>query len=91
MTRWAVIPLFLGVVAAPALASAAIGTTAVDRSTRSLGDQMSTALNLLEAKGYARFSGFKAEGNHFVARVSQDGGQFDVDIDPESGQVTRAG
>lgn len=91
MTRWAVIPLFLGVVAAPALASAAIGTTAVDRGTRLRGDRMTAALNLLEAKGYPAFVGFKAAGDHFVATVTANGDQFRVDINPDTGEVTRQG
>jgi hypothetical protein len=57
----------------------------------SLGNRMTQALNLLEAKGYADFSNFKQDGNNFAATVKQNGESFGVVIDPESGQITRQG
>ena len=53
--------------------------------------RMTDALNLLEAKGYGDFSGFRPEGKNFAATVSQDGKSFTVIIDPDSGRITRQG
>jgi hypothetical protein len=63
------------------------------RSTPSnaLGDRMTAALNLLEAKGYGGFSDFKQNGKDFAATVNQNGQHFTVTVDPDSGQVTRQG
>ena len=91
MKSIAMIPLLLSLAAGPALASTSAATTAVDRSVRVTGDRMTSALNLLEAKGYATFTGFKPEGDRFVATVSQGNRQFPVSIDPDSGQVTPQG
>jgi len=79
----------LGLSAGSALA--ATGTTAVDRQIRSEGDRMTKALNLLEAKGDASFTNFRADGNAYRATVSQNGRSFDVRVDPMSGQVTPVG
>jgi len=53
--------------------------------------RMTDALNLLEAKGYGDFTGFRADGKDYAASVSQDGHRFTVLVDPDSGQVTRQG
>ncbi|HZB93808.1 MAG TPA: hypothetical protein VE397_20335 [Stellaceae bacterium] len=58
---------------------------------RAEGNRMTSALNLLEAKGYGDFSHFKQDGGNFTATVNQRGQQFNVVIDPGSGQVTRQG
>lgn len=77
--------------AGPVLASTSIGTTAVDHTVRSEGDRMTTALNLLEAKGYDSFTGFKTDGNHYVAMVTKGTHRFGVSVNPDSGRVTRQG
>ena len=45
------------------------------------------ALNLLEARGYAAFSNFAAEGNGFRATVVNGGQTSQVSIDPRTGRV----
>jgi hypothetical protein len=81
------IPLLLSLAAGPALASTSAATTAVDHAVRMTGGRMTSALNLLEAKGYASFTGFKPDGDHYVATVTEGNRQFAVSIDPDSGQV----
>ncbi len=51
-------------------------------------NEMTKALNLLEAKGYASFSGFKADGKDYAATVMKNGHDINVLVDPVSGQVT---
>jgi hypothetical protein len=46
------------------------------------------ALNLLEAKGYGSFENFHADGKDYAATVNANGRQFQVMIDPDSGNVT---
>jgi hypothetical protein len=46
------------------------------------------ALNMLEANGYAAFSNFRQQGNDFAADVKQNGRQFTVLVDPDSGKIT---
>jgi hypothetical protein len=46
------------------------------------------ALNLLEAKGYGSFENFHADGKDYSATVNANGRQFQVMIDPDSGNVT---
>jgi hypothetical protein len=48
------------------------------------------ALNVLEAH-YGQFSDFRADGNQYSAKVSQNGQPVAVTINPASGQVTRQG
>jgi len=48
-----------------------------------------SALNVLEAQGYASFSDFRPDGNKFTALVSDNGQQFRVVIDPDTGQISR--
>ncbi len=45
------------------------------------------ALNLLEARGYANFSNFTADGNGFRATVVNGGQTSQVSIDPRTGRV----
>jgi hypothetical protein len=59
--------------------------------SKAQGDRMTAALNLLEAKGYGGFTGFKQSGKDFAATVNQNGQHFTVTVDPDSGQVTRQG
>ncbi len=59
--------------------------------SNAVGDRMTAALNLLEAKGYGGFSDFKRNGKDFTASVSQNGQHFTVTVDPDSGQITRQG
>jgi hypothetical protein len=56
-----------------------------------LGNRMTQALNLLEAKGYGDFTNFTAEGGNFTATVDQNGQHFAVLVNPDSGQVARQG
>jgi hypothetical protein len=46
------------------------------------------ALNLLEARGYADFSNFTADGNNFRATVYDNGQPATVSINPFTGDVT---
>ncbi|GEM_PF-4710041 len=48
-----------------------------------------TALNILEAQGYAAFSDFRANGGTFTALVNDGGRQFRVVINPDTGQISR--
>ncbi len=50
--------------------------------------RMTSALNLLEAKGYASFSNFKEDGANFSATVTKNGHSETVIVDPDSGMVT---
>ena len=81
---------------APAAAqppAAAHHTPMVARPAQSnaVGDRMTAALNLLEAKGYGGFSDFKPSGKDFAATANENGRHFTVTVDPDSGQVTRQG
>lgn len=67
------------------------GTTAADPTARNAGDRMTTALNLLEAKGDASFSNFAPDGNNYSAMVTQNGKSFRVTIDPDAGTITPRG
>jgi hypothetical protein len=49
--------------------------------------RMTSALNLLEAKGYASFSNFKQDGANFSATVTKNGHSQTVIVDPDSGTV----
>ncbi len=91
MKRVTMIIALLSLGTGPALAATPVGTTAVDHRARAEGDRMTTALNLLEAKGYASFTGFKADGDHYTAAVMQNGRSFTVSINPDNGQVTQQG
>jgi len=61
----------------------AVRTGAADRETQ--------ALNLLEAKGYGGFTNFRPAGNDFTATVTREGRTMNVQVNPQSGQVTTAG
>lgn len=62
-------------------------------ATGGAGDaaRMTQALNLLESQGYGSFRDFKAAGANFAATVSQNGQNFTVLINPDSGQISRQG
>lgn len=62
-----------------------------DQPIRIEGNRMTTALNLLEARGYGSFSGFEADGPDYRATVTQDGHRFQVRIDPIERSVSRLG
>lgn len=47
------------------------------------------ALNVLEAQGYASFSNFGPSGNAYTALVTNNGQQFRVVINPDTGQISR--
>ena len=47
------------------------------------------ALNLLEAQGYASFTNFGPSGNAYTALVTDNGEQFRVVINPDTGQISR--
>ena len=53
--------------------------------------RMTSALNLLEAKGYGSFNNFKRDGKDFTATVMKNGQSQTLRIDPDSGQVTNQG
>jgi hypothetical protein len=53
--------------------------------------RMTSALNLLEAKGYGSFNNFKRDGKDFTATVTKNGQSQMLRIDPDSGQVTSPG
>ena len=50
--------------------------------------RMTKALNILEAKGYASFNNFKADGANYSATVTQNGHEQTVVVNPDNGQVT---
>jgi hypothetical protein len=61
------------------------------KATMSMGHEaqrMTSALNLLEAKGYASFSNFKQDGANFSATVTKNGQNETLVVDPDSGTVT---
>ena len=47
------------------------------------------ALNVLEAQGYASFSNFGPSGNAYTTLVTDNGQQFRVVINPDTGQISR--
>lgn len=49
--------------------------------------RMTSALNLLEAKGYASFSNFKRDGANFSATVTKNGHNETVIVNPDSGTI----
>lgn len=53
--------------------------------------RMTSALNLLEAKGYGSFNNFKSDGKDFTATVMKNGQSQTLRIDPDSGQITNQG
>jgi uncharacterized iron-regulated membrane protein len=53
--------------------------------------RMTSALNLLEAKGYGSFNNFKRDGKDFTATVMKNGQSQTLRIDPDSGQITNQG
>jgi hypothetical protein len=88
MTRFALAALPLILVAGTALADSPTWPT---DSAHGSATRITAALNILEAAGYGDFRDFHADGRNFAASVTQQGQTFPVVIDPESGQVTRAG
>jgi hypothetical protein len=54
------------------------------------GHRATQALNLLGAKGYGKFTNFRADGKNYQATVSQGGTQFLVTVDPDTGAVTKS-
>jgi hypothetical protein len=71
--------------ALPVLAQADPGMPATGDAT---SHRMTAALNDLEAQGYGAFSNFHPAGAGYAATVDQDGRQFTVMVNPDSGQVT---
>ena len=53
------------------------------------GSRATAALNVLEAQGYASFSDFRPSGNAYTALVTDNGQQFRVVINPDTGQISR--
>lgn len=53
------------------------------------GGRATAALNVLEAQGYASFSDFGPSGNAYTALVTDNGEQFHVVINPDTGQISR--
>lgn len=53
------------------------------------GGRATSALNVLEAQGYASFSDFRPDGTKFTALVNDNGQQFRVVINPDTGQISR--
>ncbi|HUK58317.1 MAG TPA: hypothetical protein VLV50_03730 [Stellaceae bacterium] len=50
-----------------------------------------TALNLIEAKGYGDYTNFHAVGKNFAAQVDRHGRRITVIANPDTGQVTQQG
>jgi hypothetical protein len=61
---------------------------AASRSSDHTAQRMTSALNLLEAKGYGSFDNFKSDGKNFTATVTRNGHEMSVRVDPDRGQVT---
>jgi hypothetical protein len=74
----------VAMMAASSVASAAVveGNHDANRYTK--------ALNLLESKGYTKFSDFHRTGDTFQAQVTHDGKTMTVTIDPDAGLVHKA-
>lgn len=53
------------------------------------GGRATAALNVLEAQGYASFSDFGPSGSAYTALVRDNGQQFRVMINPDTGQISR--
>jgi hypothetical protein len=54
-----------------------------------LVDRETSALNVLEAKGYGgNYTGFRRDGSNYSAMVTHNGKQQKVIIDPDAGTVT---
>lgn len=53
------------------------------------GGRATAALNVLEAQGYASFSDFRSSGSAYTALVTDNGQQFRVVINPDTGQISR--
>jgi hypothetical protein len=53
------------------------------------GGRATTALNVLEAQGYANFTDFRPDGSMFTALVNDGGQRFRVVINPDTGQISR--
>jgi hypothetical protein len=77
----------------PAQTHPSLAQTAGSHENREVerGARYVTALNLLEAHGYASFSNFREEGDKFGADVVDNGRPEHVVIDPENGQIMVAG
>lgn len=75
--------------AAPPVTASANGAPPVADLDNPEGGRATTALNILEAQGYAAFSDFRPEGSAFTASVSDGGQQFQVVINPDTGQISR--
>ncbi|MGB8181684.1 MAG: hypothetical protein WCF13_04880 [Stellaceae bacterium] len=67
----------------------ATGETPVADLDNPEGGRTTAALNVLEAQGYASFSDFRPDGTKFTALVSDNGQQFRIIIDPDTGQISR--
>lgn len=67
----------------------ATGETPVADLDNPEGSRTTAALNVLEAQGYASFSDFRPDGTKFTALVSDNGQQFRIIIDPDTGQISR--
>lgn len=62
---------------------------AVPDSDNPEGGRATAALNVLEAQGYAAFSNFRPSGSNYTALVTDNGQQFQVVVDPETGRISR--
>jgi hypothetical protein len=74
---------------APATANSTTSPAPVAEAVKPGSSRATTALNILEAQGYANFSDFRPDGDMFTAVVNDGGQQFRVAINPDTGQITR--
>jgi hypothetical protein len=74
---------------APATENSTTSPVPVAEAGKPGSSRATTALNVLEAQGYANFSDFRPDGDMFTAVVNDGGQQFRVGINPDTGQITR--
>lgn len=88
MKRIAMSLAVLGLSAGTAFAAMPAMAAVTTHSQAHSAARMTSALNLLEAKGYASFNNFKVDGDNFSATVTKNGHTETVIINPDSGQIT---
>jgi len=71
------------------VAPTAAGGSAVPDLDNPESGRATAALNVLEAQGYASFSDFGPSGSAYTALVTDNGRQFRVVINPDTGQISR--
>lgn len=74
---------------APTAVNSTAGVPPVADADNPEGGRATTALNVLEAQGYASFSDFRPDGSMFTALVNDGAQRFQVVINPDTGQISR--